>query len=243
MGNEELRQDSVVRFCEALTKRIREAITILGSNWPKEGLAAAFNEEHNVIRVLASKYHEKKWSYSLLLDNGEQVRFDVINDTAIARFRDERFRLHVFQVEEMYRNGDIHFSKNVVDYHPSGLSTGFNRFLDMDLSRIEDYTEYREALSQKVRWVTQVCREQWASSVYVQRKFDQDLKLVNISTWDHDERTVAMLMNWSDGSETPHYFDRSHPHAEKVYNQLTSTIFLKDRQPGWIASYMHRHQP
>lgn len=120
--NEELRQVKVVEFCETLTKRIRNAIAVLGPLCPGYG-REELHGENNIIRIQAVKKGRDYWKYLFTFDDGMQ--FDVMhqNITMTRAYVGERFNGIVFEVKEMFHNGDIHFTKHKIDVMPDGLDT------------------------------------------------------------------------------------------------------------------------
>lgn len=237
--NEELRQDSVVRFCEALTKRVREALDILGGMFSLDANEVIYNADHNIIRVKCRRTKGDDWIYSFTLDDGSECHFHVENRTAIAVYRNERFRLHVYQVEEMYVNGDIHYSKHEIDYHPSGLSTTIDPRLSQSLVNAKSWDDFDAILNSKVRWLTQVNRKEWAPSVIVQRGFDQDLELVAIAAYPkHSDQSVEWHFEWDNGNTTKGYQDTSTTEGRNLYQKLTKQLVECNPTGEWRAAFL-----
>lgn len=237
--NEELRQDTIVRFCEKLTERVRTAIKVLGPKCPGFNDSRLFNIDHNLIRVLVKKVNEDRWAYSFTTDHGDQFVISHLEPTPVDKYLGNRFRLSIYEVDELYVNADIHFTKHEIDYHPSGLSTTIDPRLGQSLVNAKTWDDFDAILNSKVRWMTQVNRKEWLPSVVVQRGFDQDLELVAVgANPKHDGQSIEWHFEWDDGTTTKGYQDISTTEGRDLYLKLTSQLIECNPVTEWRAAFL-----
>lgn len=238
--NEELRQVKVVEFCEALTKRIRTAIAVLGGFAP--GAKAEFhNSDNNVIRLQVSKIDQFEWKHTYTLDNGDVREVKFVDLTEAEKYATEKFHNYVFQQGGLYRNGDIHFSKCEIDWHPSGLSTGFNPLLNTKLSDVATWSEFDETLTSKMKWFTQVYRDEWEPAKVIQQGFDQDKLLSGIAVVPLMDDVVAWQFTWNDGEVTiANTTSINNPRTKEIYNLAVKGLLEQTLDAPWRLSYLSR---
>lgn len=235
--NEEMRQVKVVEFCEALTKRIRTAIAVLGSYAP--GHNAEFHKlDNNIIRLQVTKVDKFEWLHKYTLDNGDAHKVEVLDLSEAERYATEKFHNYVFQTDALLVNGDIHFTKCEIDHHPSGLSTGVNEFLHRSLKENMTWSTFEKILTEKMRWYTQVYRKEWNPAAKIQRGFDRDLLLSGVAVELSGPDKLIWKFTWNDGSiytDTQQIGDELNDH---IYNAITSSLCDGERSAPWRMTYL-----
>lgn len=237
--NEELRQVKVVEFCEALTKRIRTAVAVLGGFAP--GASAEFHKlDNNVIRLEVRKVDKFEWLHRYTLDDGSQHKVKFVDMTEAEKYATEKFHNYVFQQDGLYRNGDLHFSKCEIDRHPSGLSTGLNPVLEVKLRDVKSWAEFDETLTGKMKWYTQVYRDEWEPSKVIQQGFDQDKLLSGISVVPLVDDVMAWQFTWNDGEVTiANTTSVNNPRTKEIYNRIVNGLLEQTLEAPWRLAYLH----
>lgn len=152
--NEELRQVEVVRFCEALTKRIRDAVKILGPVATGYGKKAIHDPEHNVIRAEAYKLgtnDSDQWDYTFTLDDGTVVKYDVIRDTPLKAYIEDQFMVHVFG-DIVKTSADIHFSKTEICNKPKGPATTVDPYIYSGIRSPMTIMDFEKCLTARAKF-------------------------------------------------------------------------------------------
>lgn len=237
--NEELRQVKVVEFCEALTKRIRTAIAVLGGFAP--GAKADFHKlDNNVIRLQVKKVDQYEWLHRYTLDDGDVHEVKFVDMTEAEKYATEKFHNYVFQQDGLWNNGDIHFTKCDIDRHPSGMSTGFNHHLNVKLSDVKSGTEFDETLTEKMKWYTQVYRAEWEPARVIQQGFDQGKQLSAVSVLPMVNNIYAWQFTWNDGEVTiANMTGINNPRTKEIYDRIVNGLFAQPATPPWRAAYLH----